>query len=160
LLTATGGTRVVAPPLYGRWYAKTERLSTAAGAKPPWFNELNAETRFRVPSGLGTQVVQAEQRQLMASAWDQVKGIREANERLRQTQLAREAALQVFARHVRGDGTDAAHIFNVTAALHAKVKGSPTTIAALTAASPIARGAMEAVFRRISRPLGPLGRRL
>jgi len=35
LLTATGGTRVVAPPLYGRWYAKSERLSTAAGAKPP-----------------------------------------------------------------------------------------------------------------------------
>jgi hypothetical protein len=158
LLTTTGGERVIAPPLYGRWHARRERLDLAAGARPPWFHSLNADPRERVPSGLGTQVVQAEQRQLMASAWEQVKGIREANERLRLTQLARAAAQRLFARHIETVAAD--EMLVVTAPLHAKVLASPTTIAARLAASPVTPGILGATFRRVSRPLGPLGRRI
>jgi hypothetical protein len=157
-LATAGAARVIAPPLYGRWHARRERLDLAPAARPPWFHALNADPRERVPSGLGTQVVQAEQRQLMASAWDQVKGIREANERLRLTQLARAAAQRLFVRHI--EPVAAEEMLAITAPLHAKVMASPTTIAARLAASPITRGVLEGTFRRVSRPLGPLGRRL
>jgi hypothetical protein len=158
LLSTAGGGRVVAPPLYGRWHARRERLDLAASAQPIWFNALNADPRDRVPAGLGTQVVQAEQRQLMASAWEQVKGIREANERLRLTQLARAAAERIFVRHI--EPANASDVLVVTAPVHTKVLASPTTVASRLAQSTVPRGVLDPSFRRVSRPLGPLGRRI
>src|ERR1051325_10948736 len=49
---------------------------------------------------------------------------------------------------------------SLSAPLHKKVLASPTTIAAEFAKSPVTRGVLSPVFRRISRPLGPLGRRI
>ena len=158
LLTQTGVERVVAPPLYGRFHAKRERLDLTAGAQPVWFEALNGDPRDRVVAGLGTQVIQAGQRQLMASAWQQVKGIREANERLRLTQLARAAAQRLFARHIAP--ATATEVLAMSAPLHAKVLASPTTIRARIGTSTIAPGVLQATFRRVSRPLGPLGRRI
>ena len=158
LLAQPGAERVVAPPLYGRFHAKRERLDLTAGARPVWFQALNADPRNRVAAGLGTQVIQAQQRQLMASAWQQVKGIREANERLRLTQLARAAAQRLYARHI-ASGT-ATEVIAVTAPLHANVLASPATIRARIGASTIAPGVLQATFRRVARPLGPLGRRI
>jgi hypothetical protein len=59
--------KVVAPPLYGRWYAARAALLPT----PPWFFQLNSDPRHRVPAALGTQVVQNEQQSLMESAWRQ-----------------------------------------------------------------------------------------
>jgi hypothetical protein len=158
LLSRTGTERVVAPPLYGRYYAKRERIDLTAGAEPVWFEALNGDPRDRVAAGLGTQVIQAGQRQLMASAWQQVTGIRAANERLRLTQLARAAALRLFARHIAP--ASATEVLALSAPVQAKVLASPTTIRARVAASTITPGVLAATFRRVSRPLGPLGRRI
>jgi hypothetical protein len=93
--TATGDP-VVAPPVYGCWHAGKHDVSNApppapAPAWPPtfWLNELNLDPRHRVAAGLGTQVVQAQQEQLMASAWAQLGDIQKINQRKRQAQLSR-----------------------------------------------------------------------
>jgi hypothetical protein len=153
-LEQTNQLRIVGPPLYGRWHAKREKMAT----QPPWFGTLNIDPRNRTLAGIGTQVIQSLQRQLMASAWEQVAGIREANERLRFAQLARAAAERVFERHVKAQETEV--VLGLTSPLHAKVKASPTTIAERLRTSPVAPGALAPQLRRIARARGPLGRRL
>ncbi len=158
LLAQPGGTRSVGPPLYGRWHARREQLSLATNPTRPWFHTLNQDPRNRVPSGLGTLVIQNLQRQLMASAWLQVDGIREVNAKLRHAQIARAAAERVFTRHVDVGGD--VDMLNLTSTLHAKVRASPTTIAARLRASPVAPGLLTPQFRRVTRQAGPLARRL
>jgi hypothetical protein len=156
LLQGANPTRAVAPPLYGRWHAAQETLEP--GTRPVWFHELNQDPRLRVTSGLGTQVVQSKQRELMAGAWQQVEGIRAANEERRQAQAAREAALKLYDRHFKVAPDES--IIALTTKLHAKVKGSPVTIRALLKASPIPLGVVDTAFRRVTRPAGPLIRRV
>ncbi len=155
LLSSPSAIRVVAPPLYGQWHSAQNRL--APGAPPPWFQELNSDPRLRTTAGLGTLVVQAEQQPLMASAWQQVDRIASINERLRWAQLAREAASQAYSRHVAGG--DAGSVLLITAAVHGRVAGGSPTVRTLLEGSPISNGALQGQFRRISRPLGPIGRR-
>ena len=156
---ATPGTpRTVTPPLYGQWPAATDRCTAdVQPERPLWFQELNVDPRLRVGGGLGTRVIQENQEALMASAWNQVDHVRQLNEELRQAQLAREAARRLATRHVFVADPEA--VVAVTAPLHTRVKASPTTIAAVLADSPIPRGTLEGAFRRIARPLGPIGRR-
>jgi hypothetical protein len=145
----------VAPPLYGRWHAAQSTLEP--GAMPIWFHELNQDPRLRVASGLGTQVVQSKQRELMAGAWLQVEGIRKENEARRLAQLARSAAVSLYTRHLLAAADES--IVALAVKLHAKVKGSPVTIRALFRQSPIPRGVTDASFLRVSRPRGAIGRR-
>jgi hypothetical protein len=150
-----GADRAVVPPLWGCWHAKADR--ERPGLPPVWFDDLNQDPRERAAAGAGARVVQQQQRQLMAGAWAQVDGVREANQRLRYTQLARELALRIFQRHIPADDPD--QILQVSAPLLARVMASPITIAARLARSPILPGTLASQFRRVSRPRGPLGRR-
>jgi hypothetical protein len=155
MLTSGITTPVVAPPLYARWHAARETVDP--GDTSPWFHDLNVDPRLRVLAGLGTQVVQSQQRPLMASAWEQVKRIREINEELRQKQLARLGATSLHTRMIDLPEPDA--VLRLAASVLARIKASPRTVDALIKESPIARGAMEAQMRRVARPLGPLGGR-
>ena len=145
--------RELAPPLYGRWLAKTAQLSTSPTAAPAWFHQLNGDPRARVAAGLGTLVVQAQEQTLLAQAWAQADAVRRANQQLRLTQLAREVATRLYQRHFSISG-DAA--LQVTAPVHAKIRSGTTTIKAQLAASPIVPGAIGARWRRASRLLGSL----
>jgi hypothetical protein len=147
-----GGTPVVAPPLYGTWHARRDRLGGA-----PWFVTLNEDPRHRIASGLGTQVVQAQQQALMESAWQQVAGIREANARLRAAQLARVLGDRLHARVLRS--ADADTVVALTSPVHARISEGSKTIRALAQASPLRRAIGSQAFRRVFRPLGPIGRR-
>ncbi|HEX7837765.1 MAG TPA: hypothetical protein VF469_09895, partial [Kofleriaceae bacterium] len=130
---------VLAPPLYGRWLAKANRLSTAPNAAPPWFHQLNGDPRARVAAGLGTLVVQSEQQQLLAGAWSQVEGIRRINHQLRLSQLARELSTRLHTRHfaVAGDA-----ILQLTAPLHGRAHTGATTARAQLQRSAIVPGAL------------------
>ncbi len=157
-LAAPGGSPRVTPPLYGRWPAAADRCQAdAPSPRPAWFQTLNVDPRLRTGAALGTQVIQANQEPLMASAWDQVDRVRQLNEELRQAQLAREMATRLFTRHVVGP--DAGIVLAVTAPLLTRLKASPTTVRAVLNESPVPRGVFEGAFRRVARPLGPLGRR-
>jgi hypothetical protein len=164
LIDGTAGTpREVALPWYGRWHAmlRTLRLPSPPPSPWPWHQELNADPRLRVAAALGTLVVQAQQQQLMASAWRQAEGIRRINEELRLAQLAREQARRIHARHLASAHPDV--VLDLTAPLHARVR-HPDATGARTVCGELRRsridpGVFEPQFRRIARALGPLGRR-
>lgn len=148
----------LAPPLYGRWYAAAPMLATTA---PPWFQDLNADPRTRVAAAIGWQVVQNEQQQLLAGAWAQVDAVRAANLQLRQAQLAREAALRLYTRHMLPLAQQQLTLF--TQPLHTRVlipvssQPKPITVRSLVQKSPLRVGVLSAPFVKLSRPLGPVG---
>lgn len=189
----------LAAPLYGRWHAAREKLippgseqhssllvfrnflhslrnslglslpSTESSKEPLWFNQLNTDPRWRTVAGLGTQVVQVQQQQLMAGAWEQVEGILEVNRRLRQTQITRVIADRIYERHIKTQNE--AVLLQIAAPLLNKIRSNPLTSTplvgvgqetlkqALTRRAPGAKGVMAGQLRRITRPHGPIRRR-
>jgi hypothetical protein len=157
-LATPNAPRIVAPPLYGQWPAATDECrADDPNARPPWFQALSVDPRWRVGAALGTQVVQANQEALMASAWEQVERVRQLNEELRQAQLAREMASRLHHRHIALADPEA--VLFTTAPLHARIKASPTTVRTVLAESAVPRGLFDGAFRRIARPQGPIRRR-
>jgi hypothetical protein len=145
---------IIAAPIYGRWHAAVSAVDrTAAG----WVNDLNLDPRDRSGGGMGTQVVQGERTALMASAWQQVDGVRAANDLLRQAQLARAALQQIL--RAQFAKAQPATVLNVTAPLHSKLLASPRTVLATIRASRVPERILSGTFRRVTRPrrrLGPM----
>lgn len=97
---------LITAPLYGRWHALQQRLlkerdGSEMANNQNWVHELNLDPRYRVPAGLGTGVVQKNQENYMEAAWKQVGDILEANRKIRQAQLAREASWVWYDKHLR-----------------------------------------------------------
>jgi hypothetical protein len=157
-LSSTGGEATVAPPLWGRWHAATDRLSDAPGAEPQWFHDLNADPRWRVAAGLGAEIVRRNDQQLMAAAWDQVEGLKEANSTLRFAQLSRETSAKIHQKHFARLETGA--FLMVTAPLQARFTASSVTMREALARTPIPTGALDGRMRRALRPRGASAKRL
>lgn len=154
---------VVTSPLYGRWPALVNRVLTAAdGTTLPndqnWIHRLNLDPRYRVAAGLGTGVVQQNDQQYMAAAWAQVGDVLSANARLRWAQLAQATSIALHLRNIMSLAPE--RQFLLTAPLHARVMGSPTTVAAQLRASVVPQVATSSVFRRLTRQGTPLMNRL
>jgi hypothetical protein len=160
----------VALPLYGRWHAGRTGLNANPNlAQPlPWFDDLNTDPRLRVAAGLGVAVVQAQQQQLMAAAWQQAAGIVQVNAELRQAQLGQEASDRLYRRHLLPLAPQQALL--VSAPVHARIAYTTVdcatnaratrTVAAWLAHSPAPRGFFDPQWRRACRAWGgPLGRR-
>ena len=170
LLNLPDGARVpggpdplIVPPLYGMWHARRRRYGAYGGALPVvWFDQLNEDPRTRVAAGLGTQVVQKDQRQLMASAWEQVGEIREINDRLRRAQFARELALNLHARYIEPATAEAILFLTKPVqgrVLHTTGGAGVKTVLSLVRNSPPRQALLSGAWRRLARPLGALGRR-
>jgi hypothetical protein len=141
---------VVAPPIYGDKHALVVELG--AGTPPPWVSELNLDARTRIAAGLGTQVVQARQEDLVARAWRQLGDVLAANRLLRAAQLARSGSLRV---HERLKTLDAASLLAVSGPAHervAGVAGAAVTVAKAVRDSRLPDVAVEPAFRRLARP--------
>jgi hypothetical protein len=96
---------LLAPPIYGCWQAAKHTVEitsdpTALSFSPRWLHELNLDPRYRAVAALGTKVVQAQQEQLVASAWEQLGEIKRANQLLRQAQLGRAVNSVYYTRHL------------------------------------------------------------
>lgn len=93
---ATNEDPIVAPPIYGRWQAARHRVEI----NPlNWLDELNLDPRHRAVAALGTRVVQMQQEQLMAAAWEQLGEGQRINQIRRQAQLGRAVNVAYHARH-------------------------------------------------------------
>lgn len=156
-LTTTPTIPIVAPPLYGRWHAFQQRLINAFNALPRWFHQLNADPRLRVTAALGTLVVQQQQRQLMASAWEQVGPIREINEEQRKKQLAKLTANRIYERHWQA--LDPESVLIAARPVLSRIQASPRTILSLIRESPVAPALFDPQLRRMTRPRGPVALR-
>jgi len=144
----------VAPPLYGGRHAGQVR----APAPPGWLVDLNLDPRRRIAAAFGTRYVQEHQEFLAARAWDQVGAVREANRLKDQGELAAEVADRLHARHVLNMAPSQRVAFAGPA--RARVLTSPaTTLKADTAATAVPAGAATTAYNRLTRPLGPIGRR-
>lgn len=144
----------VVPPIYGRWHAGVRAVDRT---KTGWLDELNLDPRNRSEAGMGTQVVLAERTALLASAWNQIASVIQANQLLRQAQLARAAVQQSYRQHF----APAAPItlLRLTEPLHSRLRASPRTVRATVRESRLPERMLSGTFRRLTRPLGPVRRR-
>jgi len=148
---------LVTPPLYGHWHAAQPEVVPAS---PPWFHALNEDPRTRVQAGASTLAIQREQQDLLAGAWDQVGAVRAANERARWAELAIEISSRLHGKILLSTATTKPDtLMRFTAPVLTRVTGSPVTIAALLAGSPVTDGVLSPSFRRVTRPRGPVARR-
>jgi hypothetical protein len=150
----------IPPPIYGRWHAARPTVSDDPAATPLWPHELNLDPRYRAIAALGTRVVQEQQEQLMAAAWEQVGEIERANQLLRQAQLARAAGIAIHRAHLSPMSAEA--LVALTAPVHTRVRAAEDAAATVAATVGESRlpAALSAPFRRITRARGPLARRL
>jgi len=172
---------VVGPPIYGRYQGAAGQVP-APNAAPVWLRELNLDPRHRGAAGLGSLVVQDQQEQLMAAAWEQLGGVQDATRLMRQGTLGIEIGGSVLRRHM--SALSEPRLLQVTAPAHARVRfgaqaqamaaaTSPTgtaTSAAATAVAPTVDATLRSshlsssvtspAFRRIFRAGGPVARRV
>jgi hypothetical protein len=157
-LSASGTAAVLGPPLYGQWYAGQDTVP-AANQPPHWFRELNVDPRYRVAAGLGTAVVQQDQEELMASAWDQLEKQKQDHLRLKRAQLAETVGGSLVKKHF--DSLDPAQLLQFTGPALGVLQdlvppaGSPSDPRRL-----VGHAALSGTFRRFNRPRGPLATRL
>lgn len=139
---------VVAPPIYGGQHAQVSALAT--GTPPPWIGELNLSAPERVAAGLGTQVIQDRQEELVERAWQQLGDIRAANDLLRRSQLSRTLSIRL---HDRIGALGAAAVLAVSAPAHRRlvgIAGEPETLARVVDRSRLPNVAVESSFRRFA----------
>jgi hypothetical protein len=136
---------VIAPPIYGQWAAAIRGVDATV---PGWENDLNLDPRNRSAAGMGTQIVQNERSALMASAWEQVAGVRKANQLLVQAQLARAASQQLYRQHLLPAQPET--LLSVTSPLFSRLRASPATITSLVRGSRVPERMLSGGFRKLA----------
>ena len=169
---------LITAPLYGRWHSLTKRLLKDADGSDlapndNWVHELNLDPRWRSAAGFGTAVVQDNQEDYMAAAWDQVGEVLESNKKIKLAQLAKHASEYWYTTYLEPVTKTQPEVWlAVSAPVHARVM-TISPVAAngaesarrMTVRSQIARSRVPpAVFstgmRKQLRPRGPLVKRL
>lgn len=154
---------LLAPPIYGEWYEARHTVNLPFEPNHTWMDSLNLDPRHRAVAALGTRVVQAQQEQLMASAWKQMGEIASVNQRQRQAQLARAVSGSLFSRHFARFSDES--LINVLAPVQSRVVindvdegGTPVKrmLAARISRSPVPSKAVSAPMRRINRARGAI----
>jgi hypothetical protein len=148
---------VIAPPLYGHWHAIVDRLSLQT-ADSGWVSDLNRDPRWRATSGMGTLVVRKNQENYMRKAWQQIGDVIEMNRKIQYTQLSMWVSQMMYDKHLRSNVPE--RVFQITSAVHAKIKGSPFTIRYLTKNSNLPVAVTSGGFRKMTRPRGLYARRM
>lgn len=147
---------IISPPLYGKWYAKVDKLEVQNGTG--WVEELNRDPRFRTPAGAGTQVIQQDQEDLMQQAWSQLGDLLRANQKIRQLQLGLMSSFVMYQKNVLPQTAD--KFLTFTQAVQSRVLGSPTTIAKQVQESRLPQAALDPAFRKITRNRGAIMRKV
>ena len=155
-LENSGGDPIVAPPIYARWHA-AQKVVPPDNAMPHWLRELNLDPRHRAAAGLGTLVVQDQQEDLMASAWDQIGDVMRANRALREAQLARAVGIALLDKHLAP--MSEAQLITAVSPAHARLMASPITLWQKTRESVLPSSTVTPIFRRLVRPRSPVRRR-
>jgi hypothetical protein len=162
-----GDDPIVAPPIYGSWHTAQKRIDQDT---PSWVRELNLDPRHRAAAGLGTLVIQDQQEQLMASAWEQLGEPGREQRKIYQHEFGRAVLKRVHADLAQ---LSPQRFLSVSGPLQARVRIStavirpsePPEAPLFTASEQVRRSRLplavtSAAFRRVTRPRGPLVRRV
>ena len=164
---ATKGTNddpVVGPPIYGCWQAARHSVETTPPTSLNWLDELNLDPRNRAVAAIGTQVVQTQQEQLVASAWEQLGEIQRINQMRRGAQLGRAVNAAYHSRHFSNFSEET--LLKVLAPAQSRIVVEPskagearTLLSKTIAQSPVPSGAISAPLRRLASPRGVISSR-
>ncbi len=162
------------PPIYGCWHAY-DKEGRIAGPDmkldekaPGWLRDLNLDPRYRVAAALGTRVIQHQQEQLVAAAWEQAAALKAVNQWLRQKQLGRSVTASVHQKRLGSLSPEAFQ--QITAPLvvpKPSGRGVPFQVRAtegggqaptVSPAGVLSSAVVSAPFRRMARPLGSVAR--
>jgi hypothetical protein len=155
LTAQPGGPQVVTPPVYG---GAQVGASGPIVSWPEWLTDLNSDPSTRAAAGLGARVVQDQQEQLVASAWEQADALERANQVLRQAQLGQAVARKIYVKRLQPMAP--ASLFHVTAPAHGRVRADGVTVERKVVDSAFPESAATTAFRKAVRPEGPLGRQI
>ena len=171
---------LITAPLYGRWHALTKRLlkdrdDADLDPNDNWVHELNLDPRWRSAAGFGTTVVQENQEDYMAAAWEQIGEVLESNKRIKYAQLAKEVSFVLHQAHLKpANDNEPGQWLAVSAPLHARVMTNVSPVPAPDSARPasrmtvrhhidatrVPRAALSTGLRKQLRPRGMLVKRL
>ena len=157
---------IIAPPLYGRWHALTDRVldardGTAVPNRDNWLHRLNLDPRFRVAAGIGTRVIQDAQETLMDAAWEQIGKVLEAQRKIWAGQFGLLTSLVWYEKHLLPTvAVSKNRGLLLIAPLAKRIVTGGKTIHAAMGESLIQPAMTSAALRRIARPRGRLIRRL
>lgn len=147
------------PPVYGIGHAQEVRLPEA-GAPPQWLRELNLDPRYRAAAALGTAVVQRHQEELAAAAWQRAAELVDINTQLMQGQLARDAAAELYGKRIDPAQPGRAFSDGELLAVTRPVREDASAASADLDGNAGVAAATSSPLRRLTRPRGPLARRL
>ena len=165
-----GETGAVSPPLYGGRHVNQSTVEVDAedvghfhGGPEfpwPWPDWLNVHPANRIAAGLGAEYVRENQERLMASAWDQVGPIREANRLRAAAELSTEVAGSAHRRHVTTMTSGEIVSFAAPAGgrLPTVAGAGGPTMTMEVGVSPLPDAAASTAFARFLRPSGPVAR--
>ncbi len=158
---------VIVPPTYGHWHALVSQLNQGNDTGPVnngqsiWLHTLNLDPANRAAAGVGVKVVQENQDKYMATAWEQIGSVLEANQLLRQSQLGIEIAVRWWTKHIAGqiDGELVSMVEPLLGNLLCKGQPKPNIYLNI-AGSGTPPAIFSPVFRRLSRTGGRLVKKM
>ena len=148
---------IVGPPIYGQWHAERrsidDQIDTPEVALPEhtaWVTEINADIAQRAVAALGTRVVQRDQEDLMARAWEQLQAVADANRRARWGLVFRSSSIRLHERRIAPRAT--AGVLRVAAPALGRLRvDAATTVATQIRASAMPLTLVGANFARSTR---------
>ena len=156
---------IVAPPVYGGWQAAQSTVpsdTTTSGespeSNPTWLRELNLDPRHRAAAGLGTLIVQDQQEQLMASAWQQFGEIERLKKKQRHVEVVQEVGKSVYNKRLKAMSQEL--LFHVSRPVHSRIRVATRTVFHEVGKSRLPNAASSGTFRRIVRSRSPIMRKL
>jgi hypothetical protein len=156
---------LLAPPIYGCWQAARHivEVSPVAPATLTWLDELNLDPRHRAVAGLGTAVIQSQQEQLMAAAWEQLGETERMNQMRRQAQLGRAVNVVYHAKHFSRFSEET--LLKVVASAQSRIVVDATSdrpralLSQRIAQSALPDRALSAPLRKLTNPRGVISSR-
>jgi hypothetical protein len=137
----------IVAPKYGRWYARNRDVNRD---RAEWIDTLNLDPSNRNAAGLGVQIVQQERTQLLASAWQQIAGVPDANQKLKQAQLARSVLQQIYNNRLKPLSDETALL--LTAPVHGRVLFESATVRGEVRTKRVPESVFYGSFRKLTRP--------
>lgn len=156
---------IVTAPIYGEWQALQHRLlvdPTGAPLDPNdnWIHNLNLDPQYRVPAGFGGDVVRKHQEDYMEAAWKQIGEVLKHNQKARVAAAALHLGEALHAKTVAAVASQPTRTLSLTAAVQSRFLMGDVTLRHLRQQSLVPAVLTSSTMRRITRPQGPLARRL